>query len=184
TIIINPEGNDGDVSVKLNGVSLGTFHPTGRIIAFGQAGDDDIQVSGSIKLSAWLYGGAGNDRLKGGSGNNVLLGGDGDDLLVGGAGRDILIGGAGADRIVGNAEDDILISGSTTWETYEEALCDILSEWVRTDADYATRIGHLEGSSSGGLNGSLLLDATTVLDDGAKDVLTGSAGRDWFFANY
>jgi len=40
---------------------------------------------------------------------------------------------------------------------------------------------------SGGLNGSILLQTggpnATVLDDGAKDVMSGSAGQDWFFAN-
>src|SRR5262249_57657672 len=89
----------------------GRFNPPGRIIAYGYAGNDDIQVANSIPLSAWLYGGDGNDRLRGGSGPNVLLGGAGDDLLVGGSGRDLLIGGRGADRLVGNSEDDILIGG-------------------------------------------------------------------------
>src|SRR4051794_4087646 len=93
TIVFTPGGNAGDVAVSLNGKSLGTFHPTSRLVAYGYGGDDDIQVAGSISLPAWLYGGDGNDRLKGGSGNNVLLGGAGDDLLVGGSSRDLLIGG-------------------------------------------------------------------------------------------
>src|SRR3954454_11955596 len=80
----------------------GTYTPTGHLTVHGLAGDDDIQVTGSVTVSLWLYGDGGNDRLKGGSGSNVLLGGGGDDLLVGGGGRDILIGGTGADRLVGN----------------------------------------------------------------------------------
>ena len=87
--------------------------PTGRLVAHGGDGDDDIQVAGGIALPAWLYGEGGNDRLKGGAGHDVLLGGDGDDMLVGGGGRDLLIGGTGADRIVGNQDDDILIAGTT-----------------------------------------------------------------------
>ena len=39
----------------------------------------------------------------------------------------------------------------------------------------------------GGLNGSVVLQASgpgaTVFDDSAADKLTGSSGRDWFFAN-
>jgi Ca2+-binding RTX toxin-like protein len=41
----------------------------------------------------------------------------------------------------------------------------------------------------GGLNGAVTLNvdpsqgAVTVFDDNAADVLTGSAGVDWFFAN-
>ena len=35
-------GPAGDIEVFLNGASLGTFRPTGRLIAFGQGGDDAI----------------------------------------------------------------------------------------------------------------------------------------------
>src|SRR5262249_23014152 len=62
--------------------------PVSRIVVFGQSGDDDIEVAGDIKVSAWLYGGAGNDRLKGGGGNDVLVGSDGSDMLIGTPGRD------------------------------------------------------------------------------------------------
>src|SRR5262249_33915227 len=112
-----PGGTAGSVEVFLNNVSLGTFTPTGRLIAYAGAGNDEVQVAGSIALPAWLYGGAGNDRLKGGAGDDVLLGDGGDDLLVGGSGRDLLVGGTGADRIVGNADDDVLIAGVFTLES-------------------------------------------------------------------
>src|SRR5262249_46307679 len=81
----------------------GTYSPTGSLTVCAQAGNDDVQVAGGVTLPAWLYGGAGNDRLKGGGGDDVLLGGDGDDLLLGGQGCDLLFAGAGADRVVGNA---------------------------------------------------------------------------------
>lgn len=178
TIRVTPVGNTGMVEVLINGVSQGIFLPTGRIVAYGLAGDDDIQVAGSISLPAWLDGGAGNDRLKGGAGHDVLLGGDGDDLLVGGDGRDLLIGGLGADRIVGNAGDDILISGATDYDASAAALLAIMNEWTRTDADFATRVNNLK--NGGGLNESVLLNNRTVHDDGAADVLTGCEGQDWF----
>lgn len=38
-------------------------------------------------------------------------------------------------------------------------------------------------STGGGLNGSYRLNATTVLEDGAVDVLYGDAGLDWFLAS-
>jgi hypothetical protein len=56
-----------------------------------------------------------------------------------------------------------------------------MKEWGRTDADYNTRLKHLQGSSAGGLNGSYRLTPTTVHDDAAVDSLNGSAGMDWFF---
>src|SRR5262249_45991333 len=113
TIVFNPGGGSGTVQVVINGVSQGTYSPTGHLLAYGQAGDDTIQVAGSITLPTLLFGGDGNDTLKGGNGNNILVGGAGTDSLTGGRGRDLLIGGAGADTLTGNGGDDILIAGPT-----------------------------------------------------------------------
>lgn len=154
-----------------------TALPLGRILVYALAGDDDVTVAGSIGIAAWIYGGAGNDRLKGGGGDDVLVGGDGDDLLVGGAGRDLLIGGFGADRLVGNADDDVLIAGATAFEGDTAVLDAIMAEWA-ADLDYGTRVARLRDSwlrAEG--------PGATVFDDGARDVLTGSAGQDWFFAS-
>ncbi len=63
------------------------------------------------------------------------------------------------------------------------ALLAIMREWGRTDVDYATRIKHLNGSLSGGLNGAYFLKKTTVHDDNALDSLYGGAGMDWFFVS-
>ena len=76
-ILIDKQGNQGDVRALLDSKSLGTFAPTGHVLVYGQAGDDNIEVAGSIMLSAWLYGGAGNDRLKGGASHDMLLAGGG-----------------------------------------------------------------------------------------------------------
>jgi Ca2+-binding RTX toxin-like protein len=185
TIVFSPVGNGGDIQVSLNSVSLGTFHPTGRIIAYGGSGDDDIQVAGSITLPAWLFGGAGNDWLNGGKGANVVVGGAGDDLLLGGSGRDLLIGGTGADRLIGNGGDDILIGGTTVYDLDVAALCAIMDEWTSTH-DYATRVANLTDTGSGllsRLNGNyFLIQDQTVFNDASQDRLTGSAGSDWFFA--
>jgi Ca2+-binding RTX toxin-like protein len=181
TIVLSP-ADGGQVQVQINGSTIGTFAPTSRLVVYAQAGNDDVQVAGGITLPAWLYGGAGNDRLKGGSGNNVLVGGDGDDLLVGGSNRDILIGGAGADRLVGNAEDDILIAGYTVYDGNEAALAAILAAWTDTSKSYNDRVSALT-TTGVGPNQSIKLNANTVSDDGAQDVLTGSSGQDWFLAN-
>jgi uncharacterized delta-60 repeat protein len=178
----------GSVEVTLNGTSLGTFGPTGRIIVFADAGDDEVQVSGSITNPVWVYGGGDDDHIKGGGGNDVLLGGEGDDMLVGGSGRDLLIGGTGRDRLVGNSDDDILVAGFTDHDDNEEALCHIMKEWTRTDASFFARVLHLEGlgegGCSGGLNEPYFLNDETVHDDGVQDVLTGSSGSDWFLFNW
>ncbi|MCU0963084.1 MAG: PKD domain-containing protein, partial [Pirellulaceae bacterium] len=178
-IQFTPGNNRGEVVATLNGVSLGTFSAPTRLVACGLGGDDDIQVAASIQVAAWLYGGAGDDRLKGGARHDVLLGEDGDDLLVGGDGRDLLIGGTGADRIVGNADDDILISGVTLYDDDESALCAIMDEWTRLDTTYADRIAILTMGTR--RDATVRLNVDTVLLDWERDGITGSSGLDWFF---
>jgi hypothetical protein len=54
-----------------------------------------------------------------------------------------------------------------------------MKEWTREDVAYELRIQHLQNGT--GLNGSAVrLDSTTVGHDASDDVLTGSAGLDWF----
>jgi len=179
-----PESDPGEIEVTINSVSEGIFSPTGRLVVYAQAGNDNVQVAGSIENSAWLYGGDGDDRLKGGAGDDVLLGEAGSDLLVGQSGRDLIVGGFGSDRIVGNADDDILIAGALNFADRDDALCYIMAEWTSASA-YETRVANLsDGDSSSGLNGTVHLIADdTVSSDGDRDILTGSAGADWFFAN-
>jgi PKD repeat protein len=184
--IILTTASGSQITAKLNGATLGTFAPTGRLLAFGQAGDDDIQVSGSLTLPAWLDGGDGDDRMHGGGGHDVLLGGAGADLLIGGQGRDLLIGGTGADRVIGNADDDILISGFTAYDASVIALASIMDEWT-SGQSFADRVAALEtGVGTGNayrLQVSGAASEVTVYDDAAQDVMTGGAGLDWFIFN-
>ncbi|MBI3463796.1 MAG: HYR domain-containing protein [Planctomycetes bacterium] len=181
SISFRPARRSGDVVALLGRRSLGTFHPTGRIIAYGLAGDDRISVSGSITISAELVGGPGNDRLTGARGNDILLGGDGNDHLNGGRGRDILIGGAGADRINGSVGDDLLIAGTTDHDLNDAGLAAILAEWTSAK-DYAFRNANIRiGLGGDRLNGGFFFNANTVHDDAIADVLTGSSDRDWLF---
>jgi PKD repeat protein len=179
TIVVSPSGNSGALTVQINGASSTVSTPGGfsGLYVYAQAGDDHVQVAGSITVPVWLYGGAGNDRLKGGAGDDVLLGEAGDDLLVGGAGRDILIGGVGADRIVGNEGDDILIAGFTAYDADPCALCALRHDWVRTDQSYDQRVALLRDATQ---RNGVRLDSTTVGTDADADVLTGSSGMDWF----
>ncbi len=191
-IIVTPVDASGDLRVTINGVVQGTWNPTGQIIAYGQAGNDTIQlVSAKIKGQtvyvtdpAVLFGGDGNDTIdvRGSTANNVLVGGAGNDSLVGGPGRDILIGGLGADTLQGNGGDDLLIGAGTDYDSNLTALNALAAEWGRTDETYQTRVAHLSGSMPGGVNGPYMLSAVTVHDDAAVDQLYGGAGSDWFIA--
>jgi hypothetical protein len=182
-ITIQPIDENGTLGVALNGVDQGSFVPTGRVIVFGQAGNDVIQVV-SVGLPVVLLGGDGDDTLDAStvSGPTVLSGGAGNDILYGGTGRNVLLGGTGADVLHGGGDDDLLVGGATNHDADPAFLFDLLAEWRRGDADYETRLGHLDGSLTGGLNGASLLNGQTVTDDAAIDSLFGNGGRDWFFA--
>lgn len=173
----------GGVEVFINAASVGVFSPSHAVVVHAYGGNDDVQFAGSVALAAWIYGGDGDDRLKGGAGADMIQGQLGHDLLVGGAGRDFLIGGVGQDRIVGNSDDDILVSGTTDHDNNPAALCAVLAEWNSSRWDYE-RAANIYGVGCGTrLNGNYFLNDNTVHDDGERDVLTGSSGFDWFFAN-
>lgn len=165
--------------VTINGVLQGTFGATGRIVAIGLGGDDEITVAHDVALVAELYGGDGNDKLTGAIGNDILIGGEGNDKLDGGDGRDILIGGSGADMAMGQGGDDILIAGATAHDANALALRAIQSEWIRTTKAYADRVNSIR--NGGGLNGTYTFAAANVFNDTSKDELQGKAGQDWFF---
>jgi hypothetical protein len=189
TIAITPVSGGG-INVGMNFVNYGNFFPTGHVVVYGQAGNDIIKTAPMsingvltyVTVPAIFFGGDGNDTLNamGSIANNVLVGGAGADLLYGGQGRDVLIGGSGASTLHAGSGGDILIGGTTSFDNNAAALAAVLAEWSRTDADYATRIAHL--TTGGGLNGSVLLNSTTVQNNGLADSLYGGAGLDWYFA--
>src|SRR5262249_40583540 len=116
-ILFNPGGGNGStLKALVDNLPQGAFSPTGRLIAYGVAGNDDIEVAGGITLPSFLYGGDGNDRLKGGGGNNVLIGGSGNNTLIGGSGSDLLIGGSGSSTLTAGSGDDLLIAGTTAYD--------------------------------------------------------------------
>jgi Ca2+-binding RTX toxin-like protein len=191
-IFVKPADASGTLNVKIGNTNLGNFNPTGHLIVYGQAGDDTIKlqpatINGKTVYAtapAFLFGDDGDDTLdaSGSSANNVLEGGAGNDTLRGGSGRDLLVGGDGADVLHGGDGDDILIGATTDYDGNLSALNAVMAEWGRTDADYNTRVNHLSGTLSGGLNGTTLLTASTVHDDAAIDTLFGEGDNDWFFA--
>jgi hypothetical protein len=128
--------------------------------------------------------------VAGSTANNVVVGGGGKNTITGGLGRDLLIAALGASKLVAGSGDDILVGGWTDYDltstamTYDKklaALEAIMAEWGSADT-YSTRVGDLTGG--GGLNGSYLLTASTVHDNGQADTLSGTTGTglDWFLA--
>lgn len=162
----------------------------GNILVILCDGDDRATIAGKITISAIMDGGGGKDKLKGGGGDDILLGGAGNDKLEGGRGDDILIGGLGRDRLVGNKGDDILIGDHTAYDSDQaqgkfadiDALLAIQAEWL-SDKSYAERRDNISGDDphDDRLNNDFFFrPGVTIWDDGARDKLTGSSGKDWF----
>src|SRR5262249_25220887 len=124
-VFLNGSAPGSVVQVTLGGTLVGTFKPTGRIIAFGQAGNDQIRVCSAISLPSELHGGGGDDLLVGGGGDNILVGDAGDDILMGSGKHNVLIGGLGSDLLIGSG-DDLMIAGATAYDADSLALEAIL----------------------------------------------------------
>jgi hypothetical protein len=156
-------------------------------------GDESIDATlfaGSASLKAYgsgsatLIAGSGGNTLTiaaGDTGNNILLGGAGSDTLTDdGTGASLLLGGGGSDTLTGNG-NDLLIAGTTSYDSNLLALDAILTEWSSSDS-YAVRIETLKaGAEPGGYK----LDRTTVQNDHATNVLKDASGAtgDWFLAD-
>jgi len=186
-----PSGGGATFTVTVNGVqtvntSVAAPATLGRVVAYGNLGDDNISVvkmgSKMLAVPAYFFGDGGNDNLDAGgsSGNNVLVGGSGVDRLTGGGGRDILIGGAGTDTLKAGSGGTIMIGETTDYDSDMVALTALLAEWGG-GSSYNVRINHLSGQA-GGVNGPYVLTNATVQSDGVSDDLTNGAGQDWYFA--
>ena len=86
--------------------------------------------------------------------------------------------------------EDLLIGGTTTFDSNVHALAAIQREWT-SGHSYEQRLANLRGdngSASFGrrLNGEVFLRVAganaTVFDDLAANSLIGQGGRDWYFA--
>jgi len=165
----------GAIDIRLKCKSLGLFSNLSQIIVYGQDGNDRIDMHKS-PVPVILFGGNGNDRLTGSQFNDILIGGDGNDRLYGDRGDDVIVGGAGRDDLHGRFGNDLLIGGGLTYENDIAAMQSISAEWTRTDLGLSDRLNHL--MTGGGLNGTNVIDSTTLIDDHVRDMMHGGAGSD------
>lgn len=171
-------GNGADVLRGGDGNDV-IYARGGSDIVYGGKGNDTIIGDAKSHL---MFGEDDNDKI---TGHGVLVGGAGSDTLVATGSRNVLIGGVDADQLTAALGGDLLIGGTTNFDANITALKAILAEWSAALA-VNTRIAHLTGSLSGGLNGSFYLvsDAVrpgTVHDDLAIDTFTNTFAEDWLF---
>jgi hypothetical protein len=192
SILVVPMGKQtgaltDSVQVLIDGVSQintatggTTFTGFNSITIFGQAGNDNLEVAGSVKKNVAFFGGGGNDRMKGGAGNDIFVGGNGNDTIIGGTGQDIMIGGGGNDHLVGGPGGDILIGGYTDFDdpcdpAGNAMLLAIQAAWTNPTATFNAReAAVLALFSTDGSNGAHIHYVGT-------SNLAGSSGQDLFF---
>jgi uncharacterized repeat protein (TIGR01451 family) len=181
-IYVLPTTNN-QILVIENGKILGPYAaPTGRIVVYSGNGNDMVYVSPLLHEASWIFGGAGNDTFYADSGNSVLVGGSGNNLLVSGSGKNLLIGGGGGRNVIlGALGNNLEVGGGTAYNTNEAALAAIMAEWGSSDS-YNTRVGRLNGTMTGGLNGSAVLNASTIQHGTNIDYLFGGIGQNAYFA--
>lgn len=178
-------GSPTDVDITANNTYVGRYTFSGRLILQGGDGDDTITVDPRLTRDVIVFGGAGNDVITTGRGNDVIVGGDGADHLSSVSGGDILIGGLGEDLLESGNGNDILIGGRTSYDAKTDdnikALGALSDAW---NASILYPINALLITFGVGPSHPYKLNATTVFDDGAKDVLKGGSGFDWFLGNF
>jgi hypothetical protein len=88
----------------------------------------------------------------------------------------VLIGGLGSDLLIGSG-DDLMIAGATAYDANSLALGAILAEWEQP-LSLASRIANLSsGISADGQ--TIALDAATIINDLAVDILTDVGSDAW-----
>jgi Ca2+-binding RTX toxin-like protein len=162
-------------SARLTGGAANNFLDASAftgIVTLSGLGGDDVLLGGNA--ADVLDGGDGNDWLGGGSGNDTLRGGSGSDVLVGGLGNDTL------NTTGSDGGDDILIGGTTAYDSNKAVIDAILAAWAGKTS-FAAGVSALTAGIA--VSGQLRkLDTSTVTDDNATDLFLGGTGLDWFFA--
>jgi Ca2+-binding RTX toxin-like protein len=185
-LIENAVGTSRADTIKGNAAANRIHGGGGGDRLYGRGGDDSL-LGGSgndILVGAagqdTLRGGTGADRLYGGIGNDVLLGEAGTDRLYASAGSDLMIGGLAADQLfAGVGGNDLLLGGTTAFDSDNQALLAILAEWSST-RDLDARMSALK--NGGGANDTTRLQpGVTVFNDAAIDTLRPRDGYNWLW---
>ena len=133
---------------------------TGRVVVFGFAGNDSINLA-SARIAT---------RVDAGDGNDIVQGGSAADIIFGGNGADLLIGGLGADTISGDAGNDILVDGTVALTQAGDTLTRVLTTWSSVAVPTTT------------IYNNITARLRMTADTAARDTLKGLAGSDWFWS--
>jgi hypothetical protein len=94
----------------------------------------NVTVDLPLGVATGFAGIANIQNVTGSQGNDLIVGDANPNVLIGGTRRNVLIGGGGGDTLdaSGASSDNILIAGTTDFDTNPAALDAIFAEWTRT----------------------------------------------------
>ena len=173
--------NGGLVTVTQNGFGARQFSAS-EVANFqfvGLFGDDFFRNSTSI--SAFAFGGPGNDTLIGGGGNDRLVGNHGADQIFGNGGDDSLVAGVGDDRVEGGNGDDRLLGVAGKNLLQGGAGDDFIFGGLDADRIFGEAGNDLIGAWSGDDQVSGGDGSDQVFGGDGDDVLFGDGGDDFIF---
>ncbi len=175
---------------------------TGRVIAYGNAGDDVLDARSLMTRQATLDGGGGNNTLYGGAAGDVLIGGF--DGAEGQQGSNVIVAGNGTNTIYGNAPvglkgstggNNLIVGGSgsdTVYGSFASVLTkdgqpsdggeggqNLIIGGGGSDTLYASQAA--DGGEGG--HGSILIAGTTTLDESALLSILSEWTSDRSYAN-
>jgi hypothetical protein len=192
TASINGGSGTNTFNVSTGGSLSGTLSGgsgSGNLLSYSKYATSGVVVDLPLDSATAVDGGA-NGGISGI--RNVTGSMNGGDILVGDAnanklttskGHNILIGGSGgSDTLTSSSHGiDILIAGTTNYDSNIAALQTILTTWKTSNAgNYSSVINSIETAATDPLS------ASQVSDSGASDVAdtlagSGVATTDWFF---
>jgi hypothetical protein len=133
-------------------------------------------LTGGVAATTLIRSGAANDYIYGGAGNTILVGGGGNELMIGGTARNLMIAGSGTSTIYTNGTSNMVFAGSTSYDTNDQALINLLNQGPNFAFGYSVR----RALSSAASNPSLLANMLTFTDSGAHDTIFGNNINNWY----
>jgi autotransporter-associated beta strand protein len=175
----------GTVLTRINNQFFGPHQISGKIVANGKGGSDNITVAGNVPYSVHFIGGEGRDNLVGGTRDDTLDGGGGNDTLLSGAGNNLLLGGSGNDILSARDGNDTLIGQDGNDRLDGSSGSDVL---IGDDLGDPSALGN--DKMFGGSGDDLLVGGSgndrasggfgndVIIGNGGNDLLQGNQGED------
>jgi Ca2+-binding RTX toxin-like protein len=167
-----------NTTVTINSVNAGFYAPTGRIVVWGQSGNDRLTIQSSVTRAAYLSGDDGNDTLTGGGGDDTLIGGAGNDVYQ--FDVDDILGADTIDETAGGLDTldftpttGVGVAVDLSLATVQTVVAGRLTLVLGSATTFENVIG---GANNDSLTGSTL--ANLLTGGAGNDTLAGGTGND------